>query len=316
MNRSKYPIHPDFKKYEHINPPLNKVALPLMQKLIGHLFKMEKSTEQVDVKCVSIPIENGQVIEAILYTPVGISEHAPCLIYYHGGGFVLPAAPHHYVLAKEYAVRGNCKALFVNYRLAPKHPFPAAPEDCYAAYVWLCANAKELAIDSTRILLAGDSAGGQLATVVCLMARDRGHSMPCGQMLIYPVAGRKMETESMRIFTDTPLCNSKDIEKYHAFYIREPLGKEPIYESHQYASPIHAEGLENLPEAYIETAEFDCLRDEGILYAERLIASGVHVALNNTLGTIHGFDIAHQSEIVRECINQRVAFIKSVFMSE
>ena len=125
-----------------------------------------------------------------------------------------------------------------------------------------------------------------------------------------------METESMRIFTDTPLCNSKDIEKYHAFYIREPLGKEPIYESHQYASPIHAEGLENLPEAYIETAEFDCLRDEGILYAERLIASGVHVALNNTLGTIHGFDIAHQSEIVRECINQRVAFIKSVFMSE
>ncbi len=311
MSRTKYPIHPDFKKYKNFNPPLNKVALPFMQKLIGHLFKMEKSTEQVDAKRVSIPIENGQVIEALLYTPVGINDLAPCLIYYHGGGFVLPAAPHHYILAKEYAVRGNCKVLFVNYRLAPKHPFPAAPEDCYAAYIWLCANANDLAIDSMRILLAGDSAGGQLATVVCLMARDRGHSMPCGQMLIYPVTGRKMETESMKNFTDTPLCNSKDIEKYHAYYI-----KDPSYENNQYASPIHAEWLNNLPEAYIETAEFDCLRDEGNLYAERLISSGVTVALNNTLGTIHGFDIETQSEIVRECVNRRVAFIKSVFLSE
>ena len=308
MGRTKYPIHPDFKKYEHFNPPLNKVVLPFMQKIIGHLFKMEKSTEQVDAKRLSIPIENGQVIEPLLYTPIGISDHAPCLIYYHGGGFVLPAAPHHYLLAKAYAIRGNCKVLFVNYRLAPKHPFPAAPEDCYTAYSWLCANAKDLAIDSTRILLAGDSAGGQLATVVCLMARDRGHSMPCGQKMIYPVTGRKMETESMKFFTDTPLCNSKDIEKYDAYYI-----KEPLYENHDYASPIHAECLKKLPEAYIETAEFDCLRDEGILYAERLIASGVPVELNNTLGTIHGFDIALESEIVRECVNQRVAFIKKIF---
>ncbi len=309
MRRTKYPIHPDFKKYEHLNPPLNKVALPFMQKIIGHLFKMEKSTEQVDAMRLSIPIENGLEIEALLYTPVGISDHVPCLIYYHGGGFVLPAAPHHYLLAKEYAIRANCKVLFVNYRLAPKHPFPAAPEDCYASFVWLCTNAKDLAIDSSRILLAGDSAGGQLATVVSLMARDRGHSMPCGQMLIYPVTGRKMETESMKIFTDTPLCNSKDVKKYHAFYIIEPL-----YENHDYASPIHAKSLKDLPETYIETAEFDCLRDEGILYAERLMASGVPVQVNNTLGTIHGFDIALESEIVRECVNQRVDFIKKMFI--
>lgn len=309
MGRTKYPIHPDFNRYRNINPPLNKAVLPFIQKMLGHLFYMEKSTAQVDVKRLLIPIENDQVIETLLYTPVGISDHAPCLIYYHGGGFVLPAAPHHYLLAKEYAVRANCKVLFVNYRLAPKYPFPAAPEDCYTAYTWLRANAKDLAIDSTRILVAGDSAGGQLATVVCLMARDRGQSMPCGQLLIYPVTGRKMETESMRNFTDTPLCNSKDIKKYHAFYI-----KEPLHENHEYASPIHADMLEKLPVAYIETAEFDCLRDEGILYAERLIASGVPVELNKTLGTIHGFDIALESKIVRDCVNQRVDFINRTLM--
>ena len=278
-----------------------------MQKFLGHFFNMEKSTEQVDVKRLSIPTQNGQTIEALLYAPVGIGDDSPCLIYYHGGGFVIPAAPHHYLLAKEYATRTKCKVLFVNYRLAPRHPFPAAPEDCYAAYTWLSAKAKDHGIDSSRILVAGDSAGGQLATVVCLMARDRGDNMPCGQMLIYPVTGVKMDTESMRNFTDTPLCNSKDIEEYHTFYIQKPLQDDIGY-----ASPIHAESLEKLPEAYIETAEFDCLRDEGILYAERLMASGVPVTLNNTLGTIHGFDIALESEVVRDCVNQRMDFINRI----
>lgn len=116
-----------------------------------------------------------------------------------------------------------------------------------------------------------------------------------------------MDTESMRTFTDTPLCNSKDIEKYHAYYIQKPL-----QDAIGYASPIHTESLKKLPEAYIETAEFDCLCDEGILYAEKLMASGVPVTLNNTLGTIHGFDIALESEIVRDCVNQRVDFINRI----
>lgn len=308
MRRRRYPIHPDFNRYRHFNPPLNKAALPIMQKFLGHLFNMEKSTAQVDVKRLSIPIENGHMIGALLYAPIGIGDDAPCLIYYHGGGFVLPAAPHHYLLAKEYAIRAKCKVLFVNYRLAPEHPFPAAPEDCYAAYTWLSENAKDHGIDSTRILVAGDSAGGQLATVVCLMARDRGYNMPRGQLLIYPVTGIKMDTESMRNFTDTPLCNSKDIEKYHAFYI-----KEPLQDAQGYASPIHAESLEKLPAAYFETAEFDCLCDEGILYAERLIATGVPVVLNKTHGTIHGFDIALKSEIVKDCVDQRVDYINRIF---
>jgi acetyl esterase len=321
MSRTKYPIHPDFKKYENLNPPLSRVVLPLMQKMMGPLFSMEKSTEQITVRHLSISaslnqaisanptISANQTIRALMYTPVGISEPAPCLVYFHGGGFAISASPHHFQMARTYALNAKCKVLFVDYRLAPKHPFPAAPEDCYAAYTWLLEHAGEYSVDTSRIAVGGDSAGGQLATVVCLMARDRGQRVPCGQMMIYPVTGRNMVTESMKMFTDTPLCNSRDIEKYFSFYIEDPINEKSVY-----ASPIHAESLEGLPPAYIETAEFDCLRDEGILYADRLREVGISVTLNNTLGTIHGFDIARESAIVKGCVTQRVSFLLELFI--
>ena len=307
--RTKYPIHPDFKRWANMNPPLNRAIVPVMQKLMSPLAMMEKSISELTVERQTIPVGNGDTIQALLYSPNGIDRNAPCLVYYHGGGFVLPAAPYHYSLAKEYAQGARCKVLFVNYRLAPKYPFPIAPEDCYAAYTWALANADNLSVDPARIAVAGDSAGGQLATVVCLMAKDRGQAMPCGQMLLYPAAGN-VETESARKYTDTPMCNSRDMEKYGKLY-RPDLSVG----NNAYASPIEAESLEGLPPAYVETAEFDCLRDGGILYAERLRQFGVSAELYNTEGTMHGFDIVLDSPIVRACVDRRVAFLKQIFKS-
>ena len=307
--RTKYPIHPDFKRWSNMNPPLNRAIVPVIQKLMSPLAMMEKSTSELTVERKTIPVGNGDTIQALLYSPNGIDRNAPCLVYYHGGGFVLPAVPYHYSLAKEYAQRARCKVLFVNYRLAPKYPFPIAPEDCYAAYTWVLANTKALSIDPARIVVAGDSAGGQLATVVCLMAKDRGQAMPCGQMLLYPAAGN-VETESVRKYTDTPMCNSRDMEKYGKLY-----RPDPSVGNNAYASPIEAESLEGLPPAYVETAEFDCLRDGGILYAERLRQFGVSAELYNTEGTMHGFDIVLDSPIVRACVDRRIAFLKRVFKS-
>ena len=305
MKRTQYPIHPDFKKWANLNSPINPVMIPMMQKLMGLLFLLEKSTPELTVERQIIPTEDGSTIRALLYSPKDIGESAPCLIYYHGGGFVWPASPHHYSLAREYALRANCKVLFVEYRLAPKYKFPIAPEDCYAAYSWVISRARELSIDPNRVAVAGDSAGGQLATVICLMARDRGQVMPCGQLLLYPAAGN-VETESAKKYTDTPMCNSRDMEKYGAYYM--PEGVKSVY-----ASPIEAESLKGLPAAYLETAQFDPLRDGGILYAERLQREGVPVELHNTEGTIHGFDIELKSSIVRACVEQRIAFLKRVF---
>lgn len=140
------------------------------------------------------------------------------------------------------------------------------------------------------------------------MAKDRGFRMPCAQMLIYPVTSRKLETESIRKYVDTPMCNSRDMEKYDKFYIRdEKAGKR------EYMSPIDAKSLEDMPPAYIETAEFDCLRDGGILYADKLKKFNVPVELYNTKGTIHGFDIELNSQIVRSCVEKRIGFLKKSF---
>ena len=310
MKRTKYPIHPDFKKWANMNPPLNKTMLPVMQKLIGLLFTMEKSTADITVERKVIPVGNGDTVRALLYGPKDVAGNAPCLVYYHGGGFVFPASPHHYSLAKEYAQRAHCKVLFVDYRLAPKHPFPIAPEDCYAAYCWVIENAGKLSVDTSRIAVAGDSAGGQLATVTCLMAKDRAQIIPCGQMLLYPAAGN-VETESAKKYTDTPMCNSRDMEKYSQLYRPDPSLGNAVY-----ASPIEADSLAGLPPAYIETAEFDCLRDGGILYGERLREFGVPTELYNTEGTIHGFDIVLDSPIVRDCVNRRIAFLERVFRNK
>ena len=305
MKRTVYPIHPDFKKYEKFNPPLNPIILPIMQKFMSFLIDQEKSDHEINVIKLSIPVDNGE-IKALLYSPVSITENATCLVYYHGGGFVLPAAPSHFHWAKEYAKRVGCKVLFVDYRLAPKHPFPIPSEDSFKAYTWLLDHAHEYSIDINRIAVGGDSAGGELATVVCLMAMDHSIKIPCAQMLIYPVTAHKLETQSVKDFVDTPLCNSRDLEKYQNYYAKnEKAGKW------EYLSPLDSDKLNRMPPTYIETAEFDCLRDCGILYANKLSSLGVVTVLNQTKGTIHGYDINLESDIVKGSINHRVNFLQS-----
>ena len=308
MAKTRYPIHPDFERWSHMHPPINRATLPVMQKLMGLLFTREKGDREMRVERLKIPVEGGE-IRALLYAPAGVESPAPLLIDYHGGGFVFPAAPYHYALARMYAVKARCRVLMVDYRLAPKHPFPIAPEDAFAAYVWALDHADALGIDRDRVAVCGDSAGGTLATVVGLMATERGKPVPCAQMLLYPAVGLAGETESMKQFTDTPMCNSRDAEKYNRLYMPDPAAGKP-----EYAAPMGAPTLARQPMAYVETAEFDCLRDSGVLYAERLEREGVPAELHNTKGTMHGFDIVLKSSIVQDCVEKRVAFLRKAFM--
>lgn len=306
MKRAKYPIHPDFKRWAHMHPPLHTAPLPVTQRMLGLLFDRERSTTAVSVQRMRFPARDGAEIRALLYAPASVVGPLPCLVYLHGGGYVFPAAPYQYRLARKYAARLGCRVLFVEYRLAPKHPFPTAPEDCYAAYCSAIEQADRLNIDTARMSVIGDSAGGCLATVVCMMAKAHGQILPRSQVMTYPAVGLGFETASMRRFTDTPMCNSADAKRYESLYVQDPnAGKR------EYRTPIEADDLSGMPPAYIETAEFDCLRDGGILYAEKLQRFGVPVTLHNTKGTIHGFDIELESAIVRACVEQRIAFIQS-----
>ena len=304
----RYPLHKDFSKYSLMYPPINKATLPFARFVQNLLPKNISSDSAVTITKVSIPVNTSVSIPALLYTPTDIDANAPCLIYYHGGGFVLEAAPCHYTLARKYAIQASCKVLFVAYRLAPKYPYPIPAEDCFAALKWVIKNATKLDIDQNRIVVGGDSAGGNLAASVTLMAREKLNIQLCGQMLIYPAIDRRMETDSMKKFTDTPVWNSKLTKKIWKYYLPE-IPSEHI----EFASPIEADSLKDLPDAYIETAEFDCLHDEAVHYAAALKKAGVNVSLYHTHGTMHGFDIALNSKIVRRSIKNRVLYLKKFF---
>lgn len=308
MKRKKYPIHPDFKRLARTNPPLSKCAVALMQTLERWLHRRQKSTKNIKVSSLKISVEDGSFLRALLFTPNQAQENSPCLVLYHGGGFVMPAAPYHYALAREYAEKTGCKVLFPQYRLAPKYKFPIPVEDCFNAYLYALNHAKTLGIDEEKIAVGGDSAGGNLAAAVCLKAREAGVNLPCGQLLLYPALSFDVKTESMQKYVDTPMCNAKDVARFGALYLPQGVEKQA------YIEPTLAPSFVGLPSAYIETAEFDCLKDGGVLYAEQLRSADVEVTLRNTQGTVHAFDMVLDSQITRACIAARIEFLKSIFL--
>ena len=264
--------------------------------------------KELDVKCHKIESYDSVLIECFVISPKSLGDNSPCLIYLHGGGFVLAAAGYHYKNAMRYAKEVGCKVVFVNYRLAPENPHPVFFEDSYAAMCWAYDNADKLGIDRNRIGIGGDSAGSTLAVGVCMMARDRKHPIKLiFQMLPYPYLDARNNSNSCKKFTDTPMWNST-LSSRIAPMTRADRSR-PDY---VYYSPVEATSFEDLPPAYIETAEFDCLHDDGILYAEKLRAAGVYVELNETKGTMHGFDIMQKAKTTQRAIKARIEFMKKI----
>jgi acetyl esterase len=218
-----------------------------------------------------------------IYTPDG-DPPLPLLVYYHGGGWVLGNLDQVDATCRELANAAGCVVVSVDYRLAPEHTYPAAAEDSYAAFRWVADNASALGGDSRRIAMGGDSAGGNLAAVVCLMAKERGGPSPSFQALVYPVTDHSFETASYRDNAEGYLLTTTAMRWFWDQYLNEPgEGRQP------YASPLRAEDLSGLPPALIITAEFDPLRDEGEAYGERLRQAGVPVVVSRYDGMIHGF---------------------------
>ncbi|WKY48680.1 alpha/beta hydrolase [Eubacteriaceae bacterium ES3] len=304
----KYPILADFEKYEKLKTPINRLLLPFMNMILESSYNNRKTAEGVKEEIVRIDGYLNEKIEIRIYQPEDIKEDLPCLIYMHGGAFVLKSAAFHKQLICEYVKTTPCKVIFVDYRLAPRHVFPVALEDCYKALEWTIENGMKYGIDINRIAVGGDSAGGALAAGVCQLARDRKGPQILFQMLIYPVIDSRLITDSMKNFVDTPLWNARQNKKMWKLYLGKKTGHPTLN-----VSPMEAESLENLPPAYVEVADFDCLRDEGIHYARALQEQGACVELNQTRGTIHGFEIAEDSDIVKKSIDRRVRLLKHFF---
>ena len=302
---AKYKINREFFPFSHFKPPISekflKMAVPHM-KPPKYIYK----DKELDVRRYEIESYDGEKIECFLISPKTLNGNAPCLIYIHGGGFVLAAAGYHYKNAMRYAKEVGCKVVFVNYRLAPKHPHPVFFEDCYAAMCWAYDNADALGIAPSRIGIGGDSAGSTLAVGVCLMARERQHPIKFAfQMLPYPFLDARNNSESCSKYTDTPMWNSTLSGRI------APMTKvDRNNPNYVYYSPVEAESFGGLPPAYIETAEFDCLHDDGILYAKQLRSAGIEVVVNETKGTMHGFDIMQKAPTTKNALEKRIKYMK------
>ena len=220
-----------------------------------------------------------------IHRPKATSDKTrPGLLEIHGGGFIMGSKEMMDPWCDRVAAELDAVVVSTDYRLAPENPFPAGLEDCYAALSWTALHADELGIDPIRLGVAGQSAGGGLAAACALLARDRKGPKLCFQLLEIPELDDRLETPPMQQFTDTPLWNRPNA----VWSWRHYLGAEHTGEVSPYAAPSRALDLSNLPPAYVSTMEFDPLRDEGILYALRMMQAGVPVELHSYAGTFHG----------------------------
>jgi acetyl esterase len=234
------------------------------------------------VEDIKIPVEDTE-ISLRIYTPEGKGPF-PVFIYYHGGGWVLGDLNVIDPILRAVTNSTECLVVSVDYRLAPEFKFPVGPEDCYSATKWVAENIAKYNGDPTRIAVGGDSAGGNLAAVVPLMAKDRGGPSIAYQILLYPVTDFSFDTQSY-------IENGKDhyLETPAMHWFADQYLNNEEEKRNPYASPLLAEDVSGLPPALVITCEYDVLRDEGEAYAARLREAGVSVEQTRYDGQIHGF---------------------------
>jgi acetyl esterase len=223
-------------------------------------------------------------LPATLYTPGGLARGSGLLVFFHGGGWVIGSRESHDNAARYFAQRAGVRVLSVEYRLAPENPFPAAADDAVAAFDYAYAKAHDLGADPDRIAIGGDSAGGNLAAVTAQVVSRRGGPAPAFQLLLYPAVDVTVRRRSRDLFGDGFFLTDKDMTWYLNHYA--PAG---VDRTDARLSPLLAEDFSGLPPAYIATAGFDPLRDEGELYADKLREAGVPVTLSRQSDLIHSY---------------------------
>lgn len=254
-----------------------KLLLRTMEKLRGQAEEVEH-VEDIEIEVVDgkIPIR--------VYHP-SPRQVPPIVLFFHGGGWTLGSLESHDHICRKIAVEANVLVVSVGYRLAPEYPFPTGLEDCYHSLQWVHKNGERLGGDAQKIIVMGDSAGGNLATTVALKAKNENGPPIIQQVLIYPVTNiTALNTPSYNNFSMGYHLTKKRMDEFRRHY--SVNGKDW---ANPYVSPLLADDLQNLPPALIITASFDPLRDEGEAYGKKMKAAGVEVTISRYKGTIHGF---------------------------
>ena len=287
-------------------PPLHSLPAAEGRAFFNATFKTQP-TDQEPVTRIEekvIPVDGGN-IPARVYAPAGTAA-LPALVHFHGGGWVLMNLDSHDGICRQLSNRTGAVVVSVEYRKAPEFKAPIAAEDCYAALQWVVDNAAALGIDVNRIGVIGDSAGGNLAAAVTLLARDRnGPKIKC-QVLTYPAVDATMSAPSIKENATAPLLGEGEMKWFWGHY----LDGAKVTAKDTRVSPLFASSLANLPPAFVSTAEYDPLRDEGEDYARKLHAAGVTVESKRYNSVFHGF--ALMGKIIpegRQLLEAQTAFL-------
>ncbi|MGC1173104.1 alpha/beta hydrolase [Polaromonas sp.] len=233
------------------------------------------------VEDFSIPARDGHALPARLYAPS--AGKLPVLLYFHGGGFTIGSIASHDILCRQLSHLAGCAVVSVDYRLAPEHKFPTAAHDAWDALQWLAAHAAEKHPDGSRLAVGGDSAGGTLAAMCAVLARDAGLPLAL-QLLFYPGCSAHQDTESHRKFARGFVLEEREINWFFSCYVRGPADREDWR-----FAPLNTPDVDGVAPAWVGLAECDPLVDEGVMYADKLRAAGVPVDLEIYRGVTHEF---------------------------
>jgi acetyl esterase/lipase len=304
-------IHPELRSIKAHTMPMNRWALEAMQSLLSAVNAMHRRKFKPLITRTRIKSSDDYCVPILIIRPEKLRSPAPALVYYHGGAFVMKPAPQHFENALRYAREADCLVIFVEYRLAPRYPFPAGFDDCHAAVRWAISNAGKLGIDEERIVVGGDSAGGGLAAGVAQRVWQEDHISLRGQLLIYPCVDLACNRPSTAAFANVPPFKEASIVSIAQAYLGHPISAGVP----RYASPLNGD-VSQLAPAYVETAEFDILHDQGNVYAHALVEKGIEVELNEIRGGVHGFDLlAANSSVSKDAMQRRIQFLRRVFAS-
>ena len=280
------PIHPEMaavlEQFKDA-PSMDFVTTPVpeIRKLMDHMAFPPADLPMHEVREIDIPGGDGQPLKLRLYRP-GSAEAAPVMVYFHGGGWCIGTLDTHDNLCRHLARLTGMNLVSVDYRLAPEHVFPAALDDAYAATRWVALHAAELHCDARQLMVAGDSAGGNLAVATCLLAKEEGWKGIARQLLFYPVCDAHMNAPSHALYGQMPFLTTEAMAAMWQHY-------HPAMPAHPLASIMQYPDVAGLPAAVLVTAELDILRDEGEAFGQRLQQAGVPVACLRAQGMLHGF---------------------------
>ena len=284
-------INKEFGIYRYLRPPFNKFIFKISSPFLN-LFFLNLKDDNLFIKKIKVKI-NAQILKIIMFMPKEKTQKA--MIYFHRGGFAFKGAPYHFKLCKKYALEGKCAVFYVDYPLIPKHVYPSNRDCCLSSYSYIVSH-----YSFKEYYLGGDSAGGNLAIEVLDEIIQNNLLIPQKLMLIYPVIDPYIETESKLKFDSTPMWNTNLNKKMWNLYLK----------GQKYVSIYKRKNISSFCKTYIETCEFDCLKDEAIMFMNTLKDNNIDVTYYFNKEAMHGFDLKMKAKITCAAIKKRIEFLK------